>query len=391
MISMSAHRFTLLPTVLLIFACSELLRAQPARDILSSTTAVNQTVTSETYALDLVTSSDSELFSHPAVGRIMRKVADYGLTTFTQPGRNEWIRSTFYAGVMATYYTTSDTKYLDSTMSWATQLNFTTASRDRSRADNQCCGQVYTELYMIRHEPRMIETIRASFDDMITSRVYGRIEWWWCDALFMAPPAMVRLAAVTGDHKYIDLMNDLYWDCWDFLYDRDENLFYRDASYFNKRTASGKKVFWSRGNGWVLAGLARLIPYLPADYSSRSRFIDLYKKMAERLAGLQQPDGLWRSSLLDPDEYPMPESSGTGFYTFAIAWGINNGLLDREHYLPVVKKGWRGLNSIVDPQGKVTHVQQVAGAPGRVRPDQTQEYAVGGFLLAGSEIAKLKL
>ncbi|MGI8905595.1 MAG: glycoside hydrolase family 88/105 protein [Candidatus Sumerlaeaceae bacterium] len=345
-----------------------------------------------TFTLELVKTPDAELFSREGVERSMRKAADFGLTTFTQPGRNEWVRSTFYAGVMATYYTTSDTRYLDAATSWAQSVNFTTATRDKGRADNQCCGQVYCELYMAKKDPRMLETIRASFDEMARQRPRGRAEWWWCDALFMAPTVMVRLTDVTGDPKYVQQMHEMYWDSWDFLFDRNENLFYRDQNYFYVRTmANCQKIFWSRGNGWVIAGLARILPYLPQDDPHRARYVDLYVKMASRLAGLQRADGLWRSSLLDADEYPFPESSGTGFFTFALAWGINNGLLDREQYLPVVKKGWRGLNSVITSDGMVGYVQQIAGAPGFVRPDQTQEYAVGAFLLAGSEVAKLKM
>jgi rhamnogalacturonyl hydrolase YesR len=346
---------------------------------------------STTYTLREVSTPDAELFSQAEIERTMRRVADYGLTTFTQPGRNEWIRSTFYTGVLATYYTTSDTRYLDAATSWAASVNFTTATRDKGRADNQCCGQVYTELYAIKRDPRMIETIRTSFDDMYRQHPKGRVEWWWCDALFMAPTVMARLSDVTGDPRYIQQMHQMYWDTWDFLFDRNEKLFYRDSTYFYVRTmANCQKIFWSRGNGWVIGGLARIIPYLKQDDPMRARYVELFQKMAQRLAGLQRADGLWRSSLLDPDEYPIPESSGTGFFTYALAWGINNGLLDRERYLPVVKRGWRGLNGVVTPEGMVGFVQQVAGAPGFVRSDQTQEYAVGAFLLAGSEVAKLK-
>ena len=342
--------------------------------------------------LDVITTTDAVLFSRPEIERSMRKAADYGLKVFTDPGHSEWIRSTFYIGVLATYSTTSDTRYLDATTSWAAALNFTTSTRDRGRADNQCCGQVYCELYLMKDDPQMLRAIQSSFDDMVRARPKGRVEWWWCDALFMAPPGLARMAAAVENPHYVDLMNTMYWDSWDFLFDRNENLFYRDQSYFYVRTTKNcQKIFWSRGNGWVLAGLARILQYLPQDNTSRPRYIELFQKMATRIAGLQQADGTWRSSLLDPDEYPLAESSGSGFFCYGIAWGINNGLLDREQFLPVVKRAWRGLNSVLSPDGKVGYVQPVAGAPGTVSREQTQEYAVGAFLLAGSEVAKLGL
>ena len=50
-----------------------------------------------------------------------------------------------------------------------------------------------------------------------------------------------------------------------YLYDKEEHLFYRDHRYFAKREANGKKVFWGRGNGWVLGGLVEILQALPKD------------------------------------------------------------------------------------------------------------------------------
>jgi len=182
----------------------------------------------------------------------------------------------------------------------------------------------------------------------------------------------------------------MYWDATDFLYRPKYQLFFRDKNYFNARTANGQPVFWSRGNGWVHAGLARILQDLPADHPSRPKYVELFKDMSDKLIALQQPDGLWRPSLLDPAEFPEPETSGTAFFTFGLAWGINNHLLDRAEYLPHVLRGYAGLVAMVDADGKLTHVQRVAGAPGKVSPGDTHEYAVGAFLQASAELLKLK-
>ena len=121
----------------------------------------------------------------------------------------------------------------------------------------------------------------------------------------------------------------LWWKTTDYLYDRTEHLYYRDSRYFDQREKNGRKVFWSRGNGWVIAGLARMLQDMPADYRGRDRYEQLFRDMAGAVLAAQSADGYWRSSLLDPDSRPNPETSGTGFFVFALGWGVTQGLLDR--------------------------------------------------------------
>jgi len=222
------------------------------------------------------------------------------------------------------------------------------------------------------------------FDQKKTNR-----EWVWCDALFMSPPALALATRTTGEAKYADVMNRLWWKTTDYLYDPQEHLYYRDSRYFAQREANGAKVFWSRGNGWVLAGTARVLQYLPADYPARPRFLALFKDMANRVAELQRPNGYWGVSLLSPDTFPAPESSGTGFFTYALAWGVNEGILDRAKFEPVIFKGWAALNRAVLPDGKLGYVQPVGAAPGATGPDQTEIYGSGAFILAGTEVHRL--
>ena len=157
----------------------------------------------------------------------------------------------------------------------------------------------------------------------------------------MGPPTWVRLYAATGDERYLDFAVTNWWRTTDYLYDKDEHLFFRDSTFFQKREANGKKVFWSRGNGWVMAGLVRVLQYLPMNHPDRPRFEQLFKDMAAKIVTCQQPDGLWRASLLDPEDYPAKETSGSGFFTYALAWGVNQGLLDRAKFEPAVRKAGR--------------------------------------------------
>ncbi len=223
-----------------------------------------------------------------------------------------------------------------------------------------------------------------------------RILWWWCDALFMAPPVLTVYAQLKHDRKYLDEMHKYYKQTYDLLYDQEEHLFARDVRFvWNGNTddlkeRNGKKIFWSRGNGWVLAGLALILEDMPKDYEHRDFYVKLYKEMAAKIKELQPADGLWRTSLLSPESYDHGEVSGSGFYTFALAWGINNGVLDAKEYLPAVKKAWKALEAAQQEDGRVGWVQNIGASPEPATADSWQNFGTGAFLLAGSEVLKLE-
>jgi unsaturated rhamnogalacturonyl hydrolase len=338
--------------------------------------------------------ANMDIYSPEKIIELMKKVCDYQIVnpshhySKNKDFPNGWVPASFYTGVMATYYTTKDNKYLDQALKWAEENNWQPGPRLRV-ADDHCCGQTYLELYMIKKDPKMITPIKATFDSIMANPKPGREDWWWCDALFMGPPTLARLGAATGKKKYFNFMHEMYWDTAQLLFSKEDGFFYRDQRYFYRRTKHGNKVFWSRGNGWVMAGIARLLPCLPKKDSYRDWYVHLLKTMAMSVIKLQGEDGLWRSSLLDPGEFPAPETSGSGFFCYAITWGINNGLLDRDAYLPAVKKAWKGLVKAVHPNGKIGWVQAIGRNPDVVSYDDTHAYGAGAFLLAGSELIKL--
>lgn len=321
----------------------------------------------------------------------MRKACDYQLAEQAKKkADNGWVRGAFYTGVTAAYHATQDEHYLDAAMKWAKEQGNFTPSGNQRDANNQCCGQTYLDLYLLKRDPAMVAPIRAAVDQMIAKPRPGRVDWWWCDSMFMAPPTIARLGTVTGDANYFDFLDQMFWDSSAFLFDPEANLYFRDKSFFNARTKNGQKVFWSRGNGWVFGGLCRTIDFIPPERATYSRYVERFQAMAAALAKLQGADGLWRSSLLDAAEFPMPETSGTGFYCYGFAWGLNNSKLDQATYLPIARKAWRGLVGKLTAEGKLGYVQKVAGAPGAVKAEDTHEYAVGAFLLAGSELMQLE-
>ena len=213
--------------------------------------------------------------------------------------------------------------------------------------------------------------------------------WCWCDALFMAPPAMLELSRQTGDARYRIYAMQEFWATTAFLFDPAQHLFYRDSRFFERRDDQQRKLFWSRGNGWVFAGLARMIPLLPKDSPDQRRMKALFVEMAARLKDLQKSDGYWSPSLLAPEGSP-PEASGTAFYTYGMAWGISAGLLDQKSYSPVVRRGWTALLGAIQPDGRLGWVQQVSDRPEKVEAQDTQFYGVGAFLLAATQVADLE-
>jgi rhamnogalacturonyl hydrolase YesR len=213
--------------------------------------------------------------------------------------------------------------------------------------------------------------------------------WCWCDALFMSPAGFFDMTAITGDARYAAFADREFWAATDFLFDPAEKLYFRDSRFFDRRGPNGEKIFWSRGNGWVFAGLANILQILPANDPVRPRFEAQFRTMAARLITLQRPDGYWNPSLLGDPAKSLPESSGTAFYVYGLAWGIHAGLLDAKTYAPAVRLGWQALVRAVHPNGKLGWVQPISDRPELNSYDDTQIYGVGGFLLAAGAVADL--
>jgi rhamnogalacturonyl hydrolase YesR len=273
--------------------------------------------------------------------------------------------------------------------------------RRYDHADDIAISQTYIDLYRIKNDRTMIQATIDSVEKMRT--VPGRevqrngITWWWCDALFMGPPTLCKLGVSLNDPSYFKTNDSLFRQTYDLLYNKEHHLFARDINYVvnkqgeGKKEANGQLIFWSRGNGWVMGGLVRTLQELPKDYANRNFYQTLFVEMAEKIQSLQQQDGLWRTSLLDPASYPGGEGSGSGFYCYALAWGVNNGILDKATFQPVVKKAWQGLNGLVSKDGRVGWVQPIGADPKRnFNAESFEVYGAGAFLLAGSEVIKMK-
>ncbi len=328
-----------------------------------------------------------------AVAKAMRKVADWQLKTSQPYFDRIWTWSVLYSGFMEASDSLGDPKYRDAMEAMAKKYDWKLRAH-LPDADNQSVAQTYLELYLQKKDPAMIQPTQSELDAVLaaprgTSIPGKEITWWWCDALFMAPPVWSRMYAATGDRKYITYLDEEWAKTSDRLYDTKEHLYARDSSYLTRTEANGKKMFWSRGNGWVMGGIIRTLKYLPKDDPARAKYVAQLREMAARVAELQGKDGLWRAGLLDPDSYDQPEASGSALMIYALTAGVNEGILDREVYRPVIEKGWIGLLHHVYADGRLGCIQQTGAEPAPFKASASYTYGVGAFLLAGSEIRQL--
>ncbi|KAI9231670.1 MAG: family 88 glycosyl hydrolase [Podila humilis] len=336
----------------------------------------------------------SPKLERPAIRSAMEKVADWQLRVAEPKFNSQWTFAALYDGLIAASATTGNPAYRDAVKHYADQQHWTLIDNCFPKADDMALGKSYTELYLTeaaaKQKPAQIANTKAILDRLLTRPDDpAKNLWWWCDALYMAPPVLVRMAKITGDHKYIDFMNH-EWDITTAdLYSPTEHLYFRDDSYLNQTEANGKPLFWSRGNGWVVGALVMILQDLPANDPSRPKFITKLQDMAAALAAIQGPDGLWRSGILDPTSYDLPEISGSAFYTYAMAYGINKHILDRKKYEPVVAKAWAGMLTHIYADGRLGSIQPIGNDPGKFKPSASSVFGVGAFLLAGSELDHL--
>jgi unsaturated rhamnogalacturonyl hydrolase len=322
----------------------------------------------------------------------------------TRPS-NIWTRAVYYEGLMALYNidTNTDTQksYLQYATEWGEKHKWNLRNGTTTRnGDDQACGQTYIDLYLMDKNPERITAIKTTLDNMV--KTDKKDDWSWVDAIQMAMPVFTQLGVVYNDKRYFDKMYDLYHftktqHSGKGLYNPEEHLWWRDKDFIPPyKEPNGKNCYWSRGNGWVFAALVRVLDILPNDEPHRAEYLQDFKEMAEALIPIQRPDGYWNVSLHDPTNYGGKELSGTAFFTYGMAWGINKGILDGKKYKPVVVKAWQGLQEAVHPNGFLGYVQGTGKEPKDGQPvtfdkiPNFEDFGLGSFLLAGSEVYKMK-
>ena len=343
------------------------------------------------------------------VRAIIDRVNSYWQTNHSPCVWSFWDQAAYHTGNMEAYFLSGNERYRAYSEAWAEHNEWRGAKcNDKSKwryetygegdefvlfGDYQICFQTYVDLYNLQPDNYKIARAREVMEYQMSTP--NNDYWWWADGLYMVMPVMTKLYRVTGNPRYLEKLYEYICYSDSIMLDKETGLYYRDAKYVypKHRSANGKKDFWARGDGWVLAGLAKVLKDLPAEYQHRQFFVDKFVRMAETVAATQRPEGYWTRSMMDPDHAPGPETSGTAFFTYGLLWGVNNGYLDKEQYLPVIRKAWNYLSkTALQKDGRVGYVQPIGekAIPGQiVDENSTAPFGVGAFLLAACEYVRL--
>jgi len=316
-----------------------------------------------------------------------------------------WDHAAYHTGNMELYALTQNDTYLKYSEDWAGYNQWMGAkSTDKTKwkykygetdeyvlfGDWQICFQTYIDLYHIKPEAYKVARAKEVMEYEMSTP--NNDYWWWADGLYMVMPVMTKLYKLTGNKQYSDKLYEYFMYANSIMYDKDVKLYYRDAKYVypQHKSVNGKKDFWARGDGWVFAGLAKVLKDLPANDPHRAEYLTKYTNIAKAIIKSQQADGYWTRSILDPQHAPGAETSGTAFFTYGLLWGINNGYLKEKTYLPAARKGWDYLTkTALQQDGKLGYVQPIGekAIPGQVvDANSTANFGVGAFLLAGCEM-----
>ena len=336
----------------------------------------------------------------------MDKWPDAGKSIFTNIERpsNIWTRAVYYEGLMALYQVDRRKSYYDYALQWGEKHKWGLRGGIKTRnADNQCCGQTYIDMYLLdgKKNPERIQDIKASIDSMMLTNKVD--DWNWIDALQMAMPVFVKLGNLFNDTSYFRRMHEMYAFTklnhgGNGLFNQQEKLWWRDKDFVPPyKTPAGANCYWSRGNGWVVAALVRTLQALPKSDPHYAEYLQDYKDMCAALLPLQRGDGYWNASLTDETHFGGKEVSGTSLFIYGFAWGINNNILDKKTYKPSIVKAWNAMSKeAVHPNGKLGYVQGTGKEPKDGQPvtfestPDFEDYGLGCFLLAGTEIYKMK-
>ncbi len=242
--------------------------------------------------------------------RIIHKVNRHWQENNSPQVRSFWDNAAYHTGNMEVYELTGNTAYLKYSTDWAEYNHWKGAASDNKAewrygygetpqyvlfGDWQCCFQTYADLYGIRGDDRRIARAREVLEyQMGTDK---NDYWWWADGLYMVMPVMTKLYRITKNPLYLEKLYEYFSYADSVMYDPEAGLYYRDGSFVYPRHSilGGKKDFWVRGDGWVLAAFAKVLQDLPETDKHRQLYIDRYLAMAGSFG--QMPASRW---ILDP-------------------------------------------------------------------------------------------
>ncbi|MBN2744197.1 MAG: glycoside hydrolase family 88 protein [Marinilabiliaceae bacterium] len=334
----------------------------------------------------------------------MKKFPDVGMKLITDRERpsNIWTRGVYYEGLTELYKIYPKKEYYDYMLSWSEFHKWGMRNGNTTRnADDHCCGQTYIALWKMDPQAERLRNIKTSIDMMVNTPQND--DWWWIDAFHMVMPVFAELGNITGDNRYYERMFEIYnysktKHGGNGLFNAKDGLWWRDKDFVPPyKEPNGEDCYWSRGNGWVISVMARLLDTMPKNAPHRDEYVKMLQTMAKALKPIQRADGFWNVSLHDANHFGGKEASGTALFVYAMAWGVNNGILKREEYLPTILKGWNAIaTECVQPNGFLGYIQGTGKEPKDGQPvtvssvPDFEDYGLGCVLLAGVEVYKLK-
>lgn len=328
----------------------------------------------------------------------MEKLAKWQLAHPKRHSKTDWTYGAFYTGMAAYGHIDPQGVGFESIREVGREKDWAPARRIQ-HADDQCIGQAYIEVGIYDNNPAAIEKSKAQLDKAMElynpkiSMKFGEEKEWhnrwsWVDALFMSPTVYTKLYGYTGNEEYLKFVDKEFKACYDYLYDSAADLFYRDSRYFDQKTPTGQKMFWSRGNGWAYAALPIILTDMPKDWKTRSFYENLFKKMSKSVKKAQSADGSWHPSMHDEKNPDIIDMSASMFMLYGLIWGVNNGYLSEKDYIPAIRKAWTAACGCINDEGALGWVQPIADKPFQYSANSTEVYGSGAFLLAGAELYK---
>ncbi len=350
----------------------------------------------------------------------MRLANDHYMNKWTDPGQsiaypsrkksyesNLWTRGCYYVGLTELWKIDPQKRYIDYMVDWGEKHNWQLRGTKNGvlprNADNLCAGQTYIFLYQNNpsHPDRYIKAIRSAIDTMMASNKID--DWTWIDAVHMAMPIFIQMGNLTGNKAYYERAYDMYEYTktkhgGNGLFNPKDGLWWRDADFDPPyKEPNGEDCYWSRGNGWIVMAMCRALELLPKDADHRKEYEDMLVTMCEALKKVQREDGLWNVSLHDPNNYGGKELTGTAMFTYGMAYGVNHGLLNAKEYKPIIYKAWNAMvNDCLHKDGFLGYVQGSGKEPKEAQPvtydrePDFDDYGLGAFLMAGTEIYRMK-
>lgn len=316
-------------------------------------------------------------------------------------GSNTWDDAVYHSGNIRAFMITGVKEFYDYSLEYAKSHHFfVNNGANTVNGDYYCISQTYLDLCKLNSKDYMLTDVFRNADYNANKRT----SFDWVDLLYMSLPVFADLTQVTKDNKYIEDAYRAYLKARNILWDEEDNLWYRDARFVfgsghvDSVTPAGKKVFWSRGNGWAFAGIAKALENMDQKSEAYKAFTKDFKLMAKALKERQREDGTWNANLADPEHYGGIETSGTSMFMYGYAVGIRLGLLDFDEYFPVLLKAYEGVKKhALSSEGRLLYVQPGSDSPQRYanyeneekRKNATSQFAVGTYVMALAEIMRL--